>query len=124
MNILIGDIGNTNTKICLVEYKTFKIIEKRALYFAKMYGRMPHFLKTYNKKIYIHENRAKDDGTWWAQVDKREFHINESICETGGPEWCLETMIHELAHVIQDITGAISPSKWLKARKLDNKKYC
>ena len=32
-------------------------------------------------------------------------------------------MVHELAHVIQDLTGIISPSKWQKARKLDGKKY-
>ena len=25
MNFIIGDIGNTNTKICLIEFKTFKI---------------------------------------------------------------------------------------------------
>ena len=32
-------------------------------------------------------------------------------------------MVHELAHVIQDLTGVISPSKWSKARKSDEKKY-
>jgi hypothetical protein len=32
-------------------------------------------------------------------------------------------MVHELGHVIQKLTGVISPSKWLKARKLDKKKY-
>ena len=31
MNALIGDIGNTNTKICLIELKTFKI--KKIIYF-------------------------------------------------------------------------------------------
>ena len=32
MNVLIGDIGNTNTKICLIELKTFKI--KKLIYFS------------------------------------------------------------------------------------------
>ena len=32
-------------------------------------------------------------------------------------------MAHELAHVIQQLTGVISPSKWLKVRKLDKKNY-
>ena len=92
---------------------------------AKMYGRMPHFLKTYNKKIYIHEAIGKDDGTWWVMYNKREFHINESRCQNMSKNsLCTETMIHELAHVIQQLTGVISPSKWLTARKLDNKKYC
>tara|TARA_Y100000590_G_C15382148_1_gene886758 strand:- start:29 stop:805 length:777 start_codon:yes stop_codon:yes gene_type:complete len=31
MNILIGDIGNTNIKICLVDFRTFKI--KKIIYF-------------------------------------------------------------------------------------------
>ena len=31
MNILIGDIGNTVTKICLVEIQTYKI--KKIIYF-------------------------------------------------------------------------------------------
>ena len=33
-------------------------------------------------------------------------------------------MVHELAHVINQLTGVIKPSKWMKARKLDKKKYC
>ena len=31
MNVLVGDIGNTNTKICLIDFKTFKI--KKMIYF-------------------------------------------------------------------------------------------
>ena len=102
-----------------------KKAEIKALYFAKMYGRMPHFLKTYNKKIYIHEDRGKDDGTWWVMYNKREFHVNESLCQNMSRfSLCSEVMVHELAHVIQQLTGVISPSKWGQARKLDNKKYC
>jgi len=99
-----------------------KKAEIKALYFAKMYGRMPHFLKEYNKKIYIHEDRGKDDGTWWATPDQRVFHINESVCKNMSRfSLCTRLMIHELAHVYDNV---ISPSKWGQARKLDNKKYC
>ena len=42
----------------------------------------------------------------------------------GRYDECAETMIHELAHVVNYKTKLIKPSKWLKARKLDNKKYC
>ncbi len=34
---------------------------------------------------------------------------------------CAIIMIHELANVIHDNTSVISPSKWLKVRKLDKK---
>ena len=49
MNILIGDIGNTNTKICLVGSKNFKI--KKLTYFnsRKIYSK--NFLKKTLKKI-------------------------------------------------------------------------
>ena len=125
----IAEYEDNITVELLIEYRKnrgdFKKAEIKALYFAKMYGRMPHFLKTYNKKIYIHEAIGKDDGTWWVMYNKREFHINESLCRNMSKNsLCTEVMIHELAHVIQQLTGVISPSKWLKARKLDNKKYC
>jgi hypothetical protein len=112
-----------------IEYRKnredFKKAEIKALYFAKMYGRIPHFLKTHNKKIFVHEARGKDDSTWWVMYNKREFHITESLCQNMSKNsLCTEVMIHELAHVIQQLTGVISPSKWSKARKLDNKKYC
>ena len=32
-------------------------------------------------------------------------------------------MLHELAHVMDPGIGAITPSQWLKARKLDKRKY-
>ena len=92
-----------------------------------MYGQMPHFLKTYNKKIYIHNDIEKKQGfgTWWVTYKKREFHINPSYCNYYAKYYsaCALIMVHELAHVIQQLTGVISPSKWLTARRLDNKKY-
>ena len=49
MNALIGDIGNTTTKICLIEIKTFKI--RKMIYFSssKIFSR--NFLKKTLKKI-------------------------------------------------------------------------
>ena len=116
----------------LVEYdedfKDFKKAEVKALYYSNMYGQMPHFLKTYNKKIYIHNDIAQRQGfgTWWREFKKREFHVNPQKCIYAGRYYsnCALIMAHELAHVIQELTGVISPSKWVKARKLDNKKYC
>ena len=43
MNALIGDIGNTNTKICLIELKTFKI--KKIIYFNSNIISSKNFLK-------------------------------------------------------------------------------
>ena len=116
----------------LVEYdedfKDFKKAEVKALYYSNMYGQMPHFLKTYNKKIYIHNDIARGQGfgTWWREFKKREFHVNPQKCIYAGRNYsnCALIMAHELAHVIQELSGVISPSKWVKARKLDNKKYC
>ena len=123
-----------------VEYekdkKDFKTAEKEALFFSHMYGQMPHFLKDYNKKIYVHNDNEYDDGLglWWVSYKKREFHINaprydmkpsgDQLCgKSGRYSHCAVVMVHELAHVIQQLTGVISPSKWAKARKLDKKKY-
>ena len=127
----IAEYEDNITIELFVEYRKnkgdLKKAEIKALYFANMYGQMPHFLKEYNNKIYIHEDRGKDNGTWWVMYNKREFHINESRCKKNRItkySGCATVMIHELAHVIQQLTGVISPSKWLRARKLDNKKYC
>ena len=49
MNVLIGDIGNTNTKICLIEYKTLKI--KKLIYFNSRKICSKNFLKKTLKKI-------------------------------------------------------------------------
>ena len=122
-----------------VEYKKdkkdFEKAEKEALFFSKMYGQMPHFLKIYNDKIYIHldHDEPRDQiGRWWAEYNKRAFHINpgrnyyenvKCIVQTYIYSNCAVIMVHELAHVIQQLTGVINPSKWMTARKLDNKKY-
>ena len=49
MNFIIGDIGNTNTKICLIELKTFKI--KKTIYFNSDNITSQNFLKKNLKKI-------------------------------------------------------------------------
>ena len=49
MNVLIGDIGNTNTKICLIEYQTFKI--KRQFYFNSKSINSENFMIKNLKKI-------------------------------------------------------------------------
>ena len=110
--------------------KDLEKAEKKALYFANMFGQMPHFLKIYTRKIYIHRDLGNGDGVWWAPWNKNEFHITEGRCgkkyylNYGTYSECARTMIHELAHVLQRYTSVISPSKWGQARKLDNKKYC
>ena len=43
MNALIGDIGNTTTKICLIETKTFKV--KKIIYFSSDNIPLKNFLK-------------------------------------------------------------------------------
>ena len=133
-----------------VEYKkktkNFKKAEEKALYYSNMYGQMPHFLKKYNKRIFIHEYISNDDewfhelGELWAVSSKQEFHISKNAKCKNKKEYmerdlylhtykqsyseCALVMIHELAHVVQKFTSVIPPSKWVKAVKLDNKKYC
>ena len=49
MNILIGDIGNTNTKICLIESRSFKI--KKQIYFSSKSIKSERSLTRILKKI-------------------------------------------------------------------------
>ena len=49
MNVLIGDIGNTSTKVCLLDIKTFKI--KKIIYFDSINISKESFLKRKFKKI-------------------------------------------------------------------------
>jgi len=105
--------------------KNLKRAETQAFKYANMFGQMPHFLKIYTDKIYVHKDEGKDTGMWWAQPRKKEFHIKRSRCsEQHHYSDCAVVMLHELAHIIQDLTGVISPSKWGEAKRLDNKKYC
>jgi hypothetical protein len=130
---------NISIKI-FVEYnkdsKDYKEAEKKALYFANMFGQMPYFLKEHVVKIYIHRKTGKKEvvSPWWVRDDgKSEVHINESRCgnylsSQGGNysnHECVPLMIHELAHLLKFADNSvISNSKWKKARKLDKKFYC
>ena len=51
MNVLIGDIGNTVTKICLVETKSFKII--KTIHFQSEKILLKNFLKKRLKNFFI-----------------------------------------------------------------------
>ena len=126
----IAEYEDNITVELLVEYekdkKDFEKAEEKALFYSKMYGQMPHFIKTHNKKIYIHNDFAESSGSgrWWVEYQKREFHFNPKNCKYPFEySRCAVIMVHELAHVIQQLTGVIRPSKWMTARKLDNKKY-
>jgi len=116
--------------------KDFVKAENEAKLFSNMYGQMPHFLKTYNKRIYIHNDVDADEdpngnGSWWAELSKREFHINmirdknryNRCGEKKRYSRCAVVMLHELAHVMDPGIGEITPSQWLKARRLDKRKY-
>lgn len=113
--------------------------EMKAKYFAKMFGQMPHFVKRYTKKIFIHGPDKSYTHLWWVPWGKTEFHGHEKKCgieywlekdkayqiklQTDYYHDCAKTMLHELAHVLQRNTSVISPSKWNTAKKLD-KHYC
>ena len=49
--------------------------EKKAKYFAQMFGQMPHFLKKYTNKIFIHRYNGKGEDlkAAWAPWKKKEF---------------------------------------------------
>ena len=50
MNVLIGDIGNTITKICVIEINSFKILKTIYLNTNKIFSK--NFLKKALKKIF------------------------------------------------------------------------
>ena len=53
MNVLIGDIGNTYTKICLVELNSLKI--KKIIFFNSKNITSVNFLKQQINKILINK---------------------------------------------------------------------
>ena len=57
MNALIGDIGNTVTKICLIETKNFKI--KKIIYIDSEKVNSNYYLKKNLKKIIKNKNINK-----------------------------------------------------------------
>ena len=57
MNVLIGDIGNTITKMCLVDIKSFKI--RKIIYFNSRYISSKKMLKKNLKKILMNKPTIK-----------------------------------------------------------------
>ena len=57
MDVLIGDIGNTVTKICLVKIKNFKL--KKIIYFDSSNITSENYLKKSLKKII--KNKSIDE---------------------------------------------------------------
>ena len=57
MNALVGDIGNTITKICLIEIKNFKI--KKNIFFNTKNMSSKSFLRKQLKKIIKNESINK-----------------------------------------------------------------
>ena len=117
----------------LVEYdKSVKDLEKAetiALFYSKMFGQIPHFLRINTKKIYIHKDIGKDDGTWWVgnQNKKKEiiFHINPSRCTSKRMySRCVVAMIHEITHILDREKKLSYQPKWSETIKLDKNFYC
>ena len=76
MNVLIGDIGNTNTKICLVELKTFKI--KKLIHFNSSNIYSNSFLKKTLKKI-IKNNTISKTALFSCVVPKYQSILEKFI---------------------------------------------
>ena len=131
----IAEYEDNITLEIFIEYnkdlKNIQKAKKKALYYANMFGQMPHDLKIYTKKMYIHRDLGKDDRSWWAvwapDLDN-EIHANHSSCTNKSLtsmynyDYCVDTMIHELAHNLYDLKKL--KKKWKETRKLDKKLYC
>ena len=76
MNVLIGDIGNTNTKICLVELKTYKI--KKLIHFNSSNIYSNSFLKKTLKKI-IKNNTISKTALFSCVVPKYQSILEKFI---------------------------------------------
>jgi len=71
MNFLIGDIGNTSTKICLVELNSYKI--KKIIYFNSPNINSQIFLKKFFKKII--KNNVLSIALFSSVVPKYQFKL-------------------------------------------------
>ena len=76
MNTLIGDIGNTVTKICLINKKNFKI--KSSIYFDSKNIENNNLLKRYLNKI-IKNNRLSKIALFSSVVPKYEIRLKKFI---------------------------------------------
>jgi hypothetical protein len=136
-NIKTEIIVETNKKLKKMGKEVqMNVAKKKALYFAKIFGQMPYFIKKVNRKIIVHkkDKKTRSSGGWVAWKKLNEFHIVENPrCynylnnSVSYSDTCFNgdalIMLHELAHVVQRHTNIITPSKWVKAKNLDEK-YC
>ena len=76
MKTLIGDIGNTNTKICLIEFNTYKI--KKIIYFNSINISSQNFLKKTIKKI-IKNNKINHIALFSSVVPKYQFILKKFL---------------------------------------------
>ena len=76
MNVLIGDIGNTITKICLIESKNFKI--KKIVYFDSKYIYKKNFLKKKISKI-IKKQKISNFSLFSSVVPKYYLILKKSL---------------------------------------------
>ena len=107
----------------------FEASKETALYYSKIFGRIPHFLKVHVKKIYIFNSK----GHWWIDRDApNSINISKSNCTNkynivaGSYTICNENMIHEAMHIFDwnNNGNLFSISKWNEARELDKDFYC
>ena len=78
MHVLIGDIGNTTTKICLIEINTFKI--KKVIYFASNNIFSKNFLKKNINKI-IKKKSINKEALFSSVVPKYHFILKKFLKE-------------------------------------------
>ena len=75
MKALVGDIGNTNTKICLIETKNFKV--KKMIYFNSINILLKNFLKKKLKTII--KNKSMCDVALFSSVVPKYYSIVNKI---------------------------------------------
>ena len=76
MHAIIGDIGNTVTKICLIEVKTFKV--KKIIYFNSTKKHSTKFLSNIFKKV-INRNLVIKSALFSSVVSKNETLIKNFL---------------------------------------------
>tara|TARA_B100000795_G_scaffold39701_1_gene26123 strand:- start:73 stop:1287 length:1215 start_codon:yes stop_codon:yes gene_type:complete len=127
----LAEFEDNITLEIFIEYnkskENFEESEEIALFYSKIFGRIPHFLKNHVKKIYIFNS----GGNWWVNKDApNSINISKSNCTNksniikGSYTLCNENMIHEAMHLFDFNRKLFSESKWLEATELDKDSYC
>ena len=76
MDVLIGDIGNTNIKICLIELETFKI--KKLIHFNSSNIYSKNFLKKTLKKI-VKNNTINKNALFSSVVPRHRLILEKFV---------------------------------------------